>query len=50
MSNIRYVNYTPFIKSSHKYAYVHIYFAWEDQKRKQCYIVHTEPLGVKSAI
>ena len=32
--------------------YVHIYiyiknFAWEDQRRKQCYILHIAPQGVK---
>ena len=32
---------------------VYIYiknFAWEDQRQKQCYIVHIAPQGVNSAI
>ena len=26
------------------------YYAWEDQRRKRCYIVHVAPRGVNSAI
>ena len=35
------------------YIYINIYiknFVWEDQRQKQCYIVHTAPQGVNSAI
>ena len=44
----KYPNYGMYI-----YIYIYIYkknFAWEDQRRKQCYIVHIAPQDVNSAI
>ena len=61
LSKLNYIAIKIFVISDHHITiqpyymcvYIRIYIknsAWEDQRRKQCYIVHIAPQGVNSAI